>query len=72
MKQEKQNEQQEKDTPTLEQVSLEKQVAQDKARREEAFGKAIEAASKEFRCGLVPVVTVVGNNIESRVQIVAQ
>ena len=44
----------------------------DKQRREQAFGEAIEAASKEFKCGLVPRVEIVGNQVASSVAIVAQ
>lgn len=44
----------------------------DKREREEGFGRAIEAASKEFRCGLVGMTVIRGNQIEATVQIVAQ
>lgn len=36
-----------------------------------AFGAAVEAAGRQFGCGLEPVVTITPRGIEARVQIVA-
>lgn len=48
-------------------------VAQDKKDREEGFGRAIEAASKEWRCGIVSVPYIdEDGRIRSRTTVFAQ
>ena len=81
MKQTKQSDSQELPVPISEQATngtlsstdaAKAELLADKQRREQAFGEAIEAASKEFKCGLVARVEIVGNQVASSVAIVAQ
>jgi len=47
-------------------------AAEDKKEREAQFGAGIERLAKELRCTIRPVVVIAGNQIQSRLEIVAE